>query len=158
MSGWRRGPVWAGDFTGDLAGAGVVAEELQAVGAVPQVGAGVEHGVGPVGAGVAVGLEPVVLPAQGGEVAGAGGAAVAVGVDVVAVGEDGGAGAPGEDTGVAESRQSRDTVCVSGLGQYLVELLGGGPEPMSFAWSGVEFGGDVVEHAGAVEREIAALG
>ena len=62
----------------------MVAEVLVAVRARPEVGAGFEDGVGP----AAVGLEPVVSPAQGREVARAGRPRPAVGHDVVAVAAD----------------------------------------------------------------------
>ena len=88
-------------------GAVVVAEVVAAVGVGPEVEAGFEGGVGPGG----VGLELVVVSAQGGQVAGAGrapagvGAAlavVAVGISVVEVAGVGGSGAPGEDAGGVE--------------------------------------------------------
>ena len=88
--------------SGDVEGAGVVAEVLVGVGAGPQVGAGFEDVVAP----AAVGLEPVVSSAQGCDLAGAGGSALAErdGVVVVAgvfVGSEpaGGSAAPGEDAG-----------------------------------------------------------
>src|SRR5262249_18617946 len=65
----------------DVEGSFVVAEELVAVWAGPQVAAGVEDEVGP----RAVGLEPVVAAAQGCDVAGAGRAAAGSGDDVVVV-------------------------------------------------------------------------
>src|SRR5262249_55989118 len=90
-----------------------VAEELVAVGAGPQVAAGVEDEVGP----RAVGLQPVVSAAQGCDVAGAGRAAAGSGDDVVVVAgmlvgvvgvvgvaASGGSGAPGEHTGPVPDR------------------------------------------------------
>lgn len=58
----------------------------------------------------------------------------------------------------AESRQSRNTVVVSGFAQYLVEHLSGRAKAVSRAWPGVELGDDVVHYARSVERQIAALG
>ena len=60
---------------GDVEGAGVVTEVLVAVRARPEVGPGFEDGVAP----AAVGLEPVMSPAQGRELAGAGRPALVVG-------------------------------------------------------------------------------
>src|SRR3954469_16101172 len=89
-SGVGRGPV-----VGDVGGAFGVAEVVVAVGAGPEVGAGVEGGVGP----RRVGLEPVMTPAQRRDVAGAGSAVAAAGVDVVLVAAAGGSRAPGEHAG-----------------------------------------------------------
>ena len=88
---------------GDVEGAGVVAEELVAQRAAPQVDAGLDRQVGP----AAGGLRAVVAPAAGREVAGAGGSAVVsvgVGRDAVfAVAGFGGAEAERERAGaVAE--------------------------------------------------------
>lgn len=40
----------------------------------------------------------------------------------------------------------------------LLEDFGGGLEAVSLAGAGVEFGGDVVEHAGSVKGQVAAPG
>src|SRR4249919_684832 len=63
--GWS--PAVGGHIGGDVEGAGGVAEVVVAVGAGPQVGAGVEGRVGPRG----VGLESVMGATQGCDVAGA---------------------------------------------------------------------------------------
>ena len=72
----------SGGRRGDVDGAGLVAEVLVAVGAGPQVGAAFEGGVAPAG----VGLQPMMPPAQGCDVAGTGGPAAVVFEDVVTVG------------------------------------------------------------------------
>ena len=72
-----RGRYWSGGcdglVAGDVGGAAVVAQELVAVRGGPQVGAGFQDGVAPAGV---VGLEPVVAPAQRGQVVTAVGAAL----------------------------------------------------------------------------------
>ena len=90
-----------GRVAGDVGGAAVVAQELVAVRRRPQVAAGFEDRVAPAGV---VGLEPVVAPAQRGQVVTGCRAALGVGDDVVGVAVLGGAGAPREDAGQASSR------------------------------------------------------
>jgi hypothetical protein len=92
----------------EVEGAVLGAEVVVAVGAGPEVGAAFGLRIGP----GAVGLEAVVPAAQGCEVARTGRAAATAWGDVVTVrgvfagaGVAGGAGAPGEHAGVAESRQ-----------------------------------------------------
>src|SRR4029079_12800594 len=80
----------------DVGGAAVVAQELVAVRGGPQVRAGFQHRVAPPGV---VGLEPVVAPAQRGQVVTRGRPALGVGDHVVGVAVLGGAGAPREDAG-----------------------------------------------------------
>src|SRR4051812_5786162 len=92
-SGVGCGPT--GPLVGDVGGAFGVAEVVVAVGAGPEVGAGVEGGVGP----GCVGFEPVMGATQRCDVAGAGGAVLAAGVGVVLVAASGRSRAPGEDAG-----------------------------------------------------------
>ena len=97
------GVRWVGvSVAGDVEGAVGIAQVLVAVRAGPHVGAAVEGGVGP----AAVGLGPVMAPAQRGGVAGAGvldhrvgDPVVAVGVVLVGLQGPGGSGAPGEHAG-----------------------------------------------------------
>src|SRR4051794_6842597 len=79
---------------GDVLGAVVVAEELVAVRAGPQVGPGVQDGVRPPDR---VGFEAVMPPAKGCEVVRGRLAALGVGDDVVGVATPCGSGAPRED-------------------------------------------------------------
>jgi hypothetical protein len=90
------GGVWGSDMSVVL----VVADVDVSVGAGPAEGAGSGAFVGP----AAVGLEPVVEPAQGSEVAGAGRSALFEGDDVVAVAMPGWSGAVREHARRAESR------------------------------------------------------
>ena len=85
---------------GDVEGAVAVAEELVTMRAGPQVAAALEHHVLP----RRESLEPVVTPAEPGDVARTGRATIGVRNHVVAVGAAGRPGAPGEHAGLAESR------------------------------------------------------
>src|SRR5690606_19367663 len=78
----------------DVHGAKIITEIVASERRVPQIGTGLQDVVGPGGAG----LESVVAPAEGGDVAGAGRSSFAERHAVVVVAGDGRPGAPRVDT------------------------------------------------------------
>ena len=108
----------------DVEGAVPVAEELVAVRARPQVATALEHDVGP----RRVRFEPMMPPAEPGDVATARGSALGVGNHVVAIGTPGGAGAPRKHAGLVNERGLLDEpvrCLVGGAGEVLVQVQHG---------------------------------